>query len=123
MPHADEIDKALTKAPGIWKRYVSFFRIALLAAVAGQPVTAFILHLLSENGLIDFANADPDGSAAFHILAGVFVLQIILILIALARIGINLKRLVASVASLIFAFAAVMILYVTLQCDLYGACL
>ena len=123
MPHADKIDKTPAGEPGIWKRHVSFFRIALLFAVAGQSAVALSLHFLGKAGLIDFAAADPGGEGAFHVLAGAFVLQTILILIALARIGLNMKRLTASVAALTVAFAAVMILFVTLQCDLYGACL
>ncbi|HNR77338.1 MAG TPA: hypothetical protein PKM48_09425 [Parvularculaceae bacterium] len=125
MPNADElaVHEIAGDKPGFLKRYVSFFRIALLFAVAGQPLAGLALHLLKEADVIDFARIDPGAGAAFHILAATFIFQIILILIALARIGTNLKRLTASIAVLVFAFASVMILFVMLQCDLYDACL
>lgn len=123
MTHADEFDHALVDNPGFWKRHVSFFRIALLFAVTGQLIAALFLHLAGKFGGVDFKSADPGEGAAFHILAGVFVLQLVLILVAIARIGVNFKRLAGSLAALTFGLAMVMILYVWLQCDLYGACL
>ncbi|MGD9799232.1 MAG: hypothetical protein AB7F91_09005 [Parvularculaceae bacterium] len=104
-------------------RHVSFFRIALLFAVLGQSAVALILHVMGATGLVDFVSADPNQTVAFNALTGVFVLQIVMILIALARIGLTFKRAFFSVASLIFALAMLMLCFVFLQCDLYGACL
>lgn len=109
--------------PGFLKRHVSFFRIALLFAIVGQPLAALAMHLLSTTGVVDFVHINPGADAAFHILAATFTLQIILILIALARRGVSFKRLAASVAVLLFALASLMLLFVALQCGLYGACL
>ncbi len=101
----------------------SFFTIAILIALAGQPIAAMMLSGLSVTGLVDFAVADPGASAAFYVLLAVYCLQAIVVFIAIARSGIGLATVAAGLASLLFALALLMIFYVSLACDLYGACL
>lgn len=104
-------------------RALPWFRIALAFAVLGQPAAAGLLALLDNTELVDFRSIDPDATAAFYLLAGVFVAEIALMLIALAHAGVTFGRILAALAALLFAFGLLMLLFVALQCSLYGACL
>jgi len=104
-------------------RRFSLFAYAALFAVLGQFIAAGAMSLARRSGLVDFKTADPNETAAFNILAGVFVVQIAFVLIGLARSGPTLRRFIIGGAALIWALSFLMILFVALQCDLYGACL
>ena len=95
----------------------------MLFALIGQWLAAGAMSLANAGGLVDFSTADPSETAPFNVLAGVFVLQILFILIGFGRSGFTLSRLFRAVAALLWALAWLMIFYVALACDLYGACL
>lgn len=102
---------------------VTLFAWSALFAVSGQFIVAGAMSLARRSGLVDFKAADPNETAAFNILAGVFVVQVAFILIGLAKSGPTLRRFIIGGAALIMAFSFLMMLFVALQCDLYGACL
>ena len=105
-----------------FRRY-SLFAYAAVFAFLGQFLAAGTMILLDKENIVDFSAADPNETAAFNILAGAFILQIIFLLIGLARSGVIMRRILIGVASLIWAISSLMLLFVGLQCGLYDACL
>lgn len=122
MPDIAAENRMRRDAPGFFRRF-SLFAYAALFAVSGQFIAAGAMSLANRLGLVDFKAADPSETAAFNILAGIFVVQIAFALIGLARSGPTLRRFIIGGASLVWAVSSLMILFVALQCDLYGACL
>jgi len=105
-----------------FRRY-SLFAYAAVFALVGQFLAAGAMALLNREGAVAFSAADPNETAAFNILAGVLVLQIVFLLIGYASSGVIMRRILIGVAALIWAVSWLMLLFVGLQCELYGACL
>lgn len=78
---------------------------------------------VNEADIIRFKDLDLSQTAAFYVLFAVFILQIVALLIAIAQSGVSSMRIIAGAASLALSFGLSMILFVLLQCGLYGACL
>lgn len=101
---------------------VSFFAWAALFALVGHLALAFLLDALKSGG-VDFAALDPNRTSVPTAQIALFALQTGLIVAALVRSGLDMKRTIAAVAALIFAASMLMLTFVSAQCDLFGACL
>lgn len=101
---------------------VSFFAWAALFALVGHLALALLLDALKSGG-VDFAALDPNRTSVPTAQIALFALQTGLIVAALVRSGLDMKRTIAAVAALIFAASMLMLTFVSAQCDLFGACL
>lgn len=99
------------------------FSVAMLVTLAGQLLAAAVIIALNSAGLVNFSVADPDATAVFYILSAIFILQLIFMLVALARAGLTFGRFIAALAALGWSLGLLMLLWVSLQCWVYGACL
>lgn len=124
MPLDELRKKAASLAGALASRLggVSFFAFAALFALVGHLAFALILDALKAGG-VDFAALDPDRRLIPSTQIALFALQTGLIVFALIKTGLDMKRTIAAVAALIFAASMLMLTFVSAQCDLFGACL
>jgi hypothetical protein len=106
---------------GLARRF-DLFTLVILFALGGHLLLALILDMLAASG-VDFASFDPGHTTIPILQIGLFAVQTILIVIAIARSGVRTGVTLAGVAALIWAASMLMLTIVSAQCDLFGACL
>ena len=124
MPITESPRKAepAVSAFATWARGIPLFSIAVAFAVSGHVVFALLLNSLKFSGA-DFAALDSDRLLIPSAQISLFALQTGLIVAALIRTGLEMKRTIVAVAALVFAASMLMLTFVSAQCDLFGSCL
>ncbi|MEK7265872.1 MAG: hypothetical protein AAB227_07210 [Pseudomonadota bacterium] len=124
MPEFELGKKTASLAKGLTARLLglSLFAWAAVFALTGHLLFASLLNALKSSG-VDFEKIDPAHNLVPAAQILLFALQTGLIVYALVKAGLDMKRTLAAVAALIFAVSMLMLTFVSAQCDLYGLCL
>jgi hypothetical protein len=105
-----------------WASQFSFFTLAVLLALVGHLAFAGFLNALAAFG-VDFEAIDASHNLIPALQILLFAVQTGLIVWAIAKVGIPMKKTLLGIAAMFWAAAMLMITFVSAQCDLYGACL
>lgn len=113
------------RAPSLggWTDGLSPMTLAVLFALVAHPVVYFALTGLNDLGLVDFAALDPARVVIPAFLNILFVLQIVAVAWAVLSGGLTEVRVYGGLAALLWAFGMLLITFVALHCELFGACL
>jgi hypothetical protein len=105
-----------------WASQFSLFTLAVLFALSGHLLFAGFLNMLAALG-VDFTAIDKSRNLVPALQVLLFAIETGLVVWAIAKVGIPMKKTLAGIAAMFWAAAMLMITFVSAQCDLYGACL
>ena len=105
-----------------WAAELTFFTGVILFALGGHLALALVLPMIAGAG-VDFASLDNTRTLIPAGLVLLFMSQICLVFYAILKSNLDARKTYVGVAALLWAAGMLMISFVSLQCDLYGACL